>query len=298
MLNYTPTPIQEIHDDRLRAAGVSVFVKREDLNHATVSGNKWWKLKYNLVEAGRTGCTTLLTFGGAYSNHIYATAAAARELNYKSIGIIRGEEVLPRNTVLKFAEDQGMELHFVRRDEYRRKSSPEMLADLKARFGAFYLIPEGGSNAFALVGISEFGTLLGTDFDFLCCPIGTGATMAGLIQTFRGTKQILGFTVLKGDEWGEEIEKYNPGYSNWTVIKDYHGGGYAKMPPQFRLFTEEFSKKHFPVENVYSGKLFFGIFDLVCKGYFPMGSKILAVHTGGIHRPERSFERQLNMTLP
>ncbi|MEJ7643099.1 MAG: pyridoxal-phosphate dependent enzyme [Chryseolinea sp.] len=286
MLTYTTTPIQEIHDYRLRAAGVTLLVKREDLNHPTVSGNKWWKLKYNLVEVGRTGCTTLLTFGGAYSNHIYATAAAARELNYKSIGIIRGEEVVPRNTVLQFAKDHGMELHFVKRDEYRSKGSPEMLADLQDRFGAFYLIPEGGSNALALQGISEFGTLLGTDFDFLCCPIGTGATMAGLIQSFGGKKQILGFTVLKGDDWSSEIERYNPGYSNWTVIQDYHGGGYAKMPPALRLFTEEFTSQHFPIENVYSGKLFFGIFDLIYKGYFREGSKIMAIHTGGIHRPQ------------
>ena len=283
MLSYTHTPIQEIQDARLREAGVTLLVKREDLNHGTVSGNKWWKLKYNLAEAARTGCTTLLTFGGAYSNHIYATAAAAREMNFKSIGIIRGEDVSPRNPVLQFAQRQGMELHFISREEYRRKESAEMVAQLKDRFSNFFLIPEGGSNALGLQGISDFGALLGNDFDYLCCPVGTGATIAGLIRSFRGTKRMLGFTVLKGDDWTIEIEKYNPGFSNWRLVQDYHGGGYAKQTPQLREFIEEFSGVHFPIEKVYSGKLFFGIFDLASKGYFEQGSKVMAIHTGGIH---------------
>ena len=283
MLAYHDTPIQQVPDLRLREAGITLFVKREDLNHPTVSGNKWWKLKYNLAEARRVGSTTLLTFGGAYSNHIYATAAAARELNFKSIGIIRGEETLPHNSVLQFALDQGMILHYMSRDEYRRKDQEDVSSQLRDRFGNFYLIPEGGSNTLAAQGISEFGSLLGEHFDYLCCPVGTGATMAGLIRCFKGTKRILGFPVLKGDDWSGEIEKYNPGFSNWRLIHDYHGGGYAKQTPELRVFIEEFTRLHFPIENVYSGKLFYGIFDLVAKGYFEEGSNIMAIHTGGIH---------------
>jgi len=283
MLAYHETPIQQIPDLRLRDAGVTLLVKREDLNHPTVSGNKWWKLKYNLAEARRTGKTTILTFGGAFSNHIYATAAAARELDFKSIGIIRGEETLPYNAVLQFAQEQGMRLHYISRENYRRKNDDDMLSQFRDRFGEFHLVPEGGSNALAVAGVAEFGKILGDAFDYLCCPVGTGATLAGLIRCFKGTKRILGFTVLKGDGWTEEVEKFDPGYSNWRLMQDYHGGGYAKQTPGLQQFIEEFSSLYFPVENVYSGKLFYGIFDLVSKGYFDEGAKIMAIHTGGIH---------------
>jgi len=155
MLQYQETPIQEIHDAAVETAGLRLLIKREDLNHPFVSGNKWWKLKYNLMEAAEKNFRTLLTYGGAYSNHIFATAAAASELGFKSIGIIRGEEVLPLNPTLAFARSQGMELHYISREAYRVKH-----IDCLEKFDNFYFIPEGGSNGLAVKGICEFDTKL------------------------------------------------------------------------------------------------------------------------------------------
>ena len=156
MLKYFDTPIVEIRSKEAGSAGVRILVKREDLNHPIVSGNKWWKLKYNLEEARKGETRTLLTFGGAYSNHIYASAGAAKELNLKSIGVIRAEEVLPLNAILAFAKTCGMKLHFVSREDYRKKAEEHFIENLRVRFGDFYLIPEGGSNSLAVKGCAEF----------------------------------------------------------------------------------------------------------------------------------------------
>src|SRR6185369_7976257 len=180
MLKYFDTPILEIRSNVTECAGVRILIKREDLNHPIVSGNKWWKLRYNLEEAEKLGTRTLLTFGGAYSNHIYASAGASKELELRGIGVIRGEEVLPLNSTLGFAKDCRMKLHFVSREEYRKKSEENFIERLKEKFGNFYLIPEGGSNELAVKGCTEFvrEKLLSIEFDYMCLPVGTGGTMA------------------------------------------------------------------------------------------------------------------------
>ena len=198
-LNYRETPVVEINHPDLDRRGVQLLLKREDLNHKTVSGNKWWKLKYNLAEARRQNKRTLLTFGGAYSNHIYATAATAAALGFASIGIIRGEKTLPLNPTLEFATRQNMTLHYLSRDAYRQKSEPAILSALCDQFGDFYLIPEGGTNSFAVQGTAEFGVqLLETRFDYALLAVGTGGTLAGLIRGFQGQRQIIGVPVFKG----------------------------------------------------------------------------------------------------
>ena len=203
MLQYQETPIQEIHDMELEKAGLRLLIKREDLNHPLVSGNKWWKLKYNLMEAAQKNFKTLLTYGGAYSNHIFATAAAASELGFKSIGVIRGEEVLPLNPTLAFARSQGMELHYISREAYRAKSR-----DYVEKFDNFYFIPEGGSNPLAVRGVCEFASKLDVPYDYLCCAVGTGGTLSGLIEGVPAEKKIIGFPTLKGAEFLiEEIKK-------------------------------------------------------------------------------------------
>lgn len=285
MLTYTPTPIQEIHDPLFEKAGVRVLVKREDLNHPNVSGNKWWKLKYNLEEAIKQNHKTLLTFGGAYSNHIYATAAAAHELGLKSIGIIRGEETLPLNKTLAFAKSRGMQLHYISREDYRKKSELEFIENLHRQFGEFYLIPEGGTNTLAVRGVTEFAQTLGNDFDYLCCAVGTGGTMAGLINAFRGEKSIVGFPVLKGGEFLKvDIENLlSINYSNWRLMTDYHFGGYAKTNDALINFIQHIeSKNEFYLEQIYTGKMLFGIYDLIQKKYFPEKSTILFLHSGGL----------------
>lgn len=288
MLRYQETPIQEIQDERSAKADVRLLIKREDLNHPLVSGNKWWKLKYNLQEAARNHFKTLLTFGGAYSNHIFATAAAADELGFKSIGIIRGEETLPLNQTLLFAKEKGMELHYLSRNAYRTKT----ISDHYLRqFGDFYSIPEGGSNLLAVKGISEFIAKLNIHYDYICCPVGTGGTLSGLIEGVSENKKIIGFTVLKGGEFlTDEIKKLSEKsnhLSNWKIITDYHFGGYAKQTPQLIEFITSFKATHkVPLDFVYTAKMMSGIYDLITKGFFERGSTVLAIHTGGLQLAE------------
>lgn len=285
MLSYSPTPIQEIHDPAFNKAGVRVLIKREDRNHPFVSGNKWWKLKYNLDEALRLKHTTLLTFGGAYSNHIYATAAAAHELGLKSIGIIRGEEALPLNQTLSFASENGMRLQYVSRELYQKKDEQTLINRLYENFGDFYLIPEGGTNEFAVKGVTEFAQGLGNEFDYLCCAVGTGGTMAGLIQGVSNEKEVIGISVLKGGEFlNEEVNKFlQKRFNNWRMETDYHFGGYARKNNALSRFINEFeSTQSILLDHVYTGKLFCGVFDLIGKNYFKRGSTILVLHSGGL----------------
>jgi len=286
MLGYTPTPIQELHDPVFEKAGVRVLVKREDLNHPFVSGNKWWKLKYNLEEAKMLRKNTLLTFGGAYSNHTYATAAAAHALGLKSIGIIRGEETLPLNHTLTFAKSRGMELYYVSRADYRMKHEPEFIQKLQDQFGDFYLIPEGGTNALAVKGVAEFARQLDyeVDFDYVCLSVGTGGTLAGVIEGLSDSKKIIGFSSLRGGEFlEEEIRTYTDKNGNWEIIHDYHFGGYAKTTLALIQFIEQIEKQfNLPLDPVYTSKMLFGVFDLLKNGFFKKGSTILLVHTGGL----------------
>jgi 1-aminocyclopropane-1-carboxylate deaminase len=285
MLDYSPTPVQEINDSILEKARVRLLIKREDLNHPLVSGNKWWKLKYNLEEALKLGHRTLLTFGGAYSNHIFATAAAAHELGLKSIGVIRGEETLPLNDVLSFAISKGMQLHYVSREQYRKKTETAFIHNLRQTFGDFYLIPEGGTNELAVKGVTEFAQTLGNDFDFLCCAVGTGGTMAGIINGVVPAKKLIGIPVLKNGEFlKEEIENLlSHKHDNWLLNTDYHFGGYGKVTPSLISFAEDFKKKHaIDLDNIYTAKALAGIFDLVSKNFFSSGSTILFIHTGGV----------------
>jgi len=291
MLKYFDTPILEIQSKEAENAGIRILVKREDLNHPVVSGNKWWKLKHNLEEAKKSSNQTLLTFGGAYSNHIYASAGASKELNLKSIGIIRGEEVLPLNSTLAFAKDCGMKLHFVSREDYRKKSEDSFIEKLRQKFGDFYLIPEGGSNAHAVKGCAEFAKekLSSIDFDYLCLPVGTGGTMAGIIESLEGKKNVIGFSVLKNGDFLNEVvrkllfEYSEKNYPNWSVQTDYHFGGYAKQTQELSRFILKMQSEHsISLEPIYTGKMVAGVFDLINRKYFPKGSTILLLHTGGL----------------
>jgi 1-aminocyclopropane-1-carboxylate deaminase len=287
LINYSRTPIQELKSQLFERQGIRVLVKREDLNHPFVSGNKWWKLKYNLEDALRQGHETLLTFGGAYSNHIFATAAAGKELGLKTIGIIRGEEVLPLNHTLSFAESCGMKLHYISREAYRKKAELDFIKQLRDQFGNFYLIPEGGTNELAVKGCAEFAEQLNNeiDFDYLCLSIGTGGTMAGMIEGTNSSKYLIGFSSLKGGEFLVEEAKRmtSPEKTNWSVNSDYHFGGYGKTPSKLKNFITEINDIHqLPLDIVYTSKMFFGVLDLITKGYFKKGSTLLVLHTGGL----------------
>lgn len=265
--------------------GVELYLKREDEIHPFVSGNKYRKLKYNLIEAKDQGVKKLLTFGGAFSNHIAAVASAGNELGFETIGIIRGEELKDKidgNDTLSFAKQNGMLFKFVSRLDYRNKSSESFINGLKEEFGYFYLIPEGGTNHLAIKGCEEILTPSDKDFDYICCSVGTGGTISGLINCSKPGQQVFGFPALKGDFLQQDISKFVTN-ANWKLITDYHFGGYAKINAELISFINRFKKEQgIPLDPVYTGKMMFGVFDLINKCFFEKGTKILAIHTGGL----------------
>ena len=265
--------------------GVTLYLKREDEIHPFVSGNKYRKLKYNLIEAENKGAKTLLTFGGAFSNHIAAVASAGNKFGFKTIGIIRGEELKDKvndNATLSFAKQCGMRFKFVSREAYREKTSEVFIHNLKAELGDFYLIPEGGTNHLAIKGCEEILNKEDSGFDYICVSVGTGGTISGLINCLKPSQQVFGFPALKGDFLQQDISKFVT-HTNWELITNYHFGGYAKINTDLISFINEFKRTHgIPLDPIYTGKMMFGIFDLIDKGFFKKGSKILAIHTGGL----------------
>lgn len=273
---------------------ITLLLKREDLLYHPSApefcGNKWRKLKYNLYEAADLGHETLLTFGGAFSNHIAAVAAAGRLLGFRTIGLIRGEADAANNPTLAKAQDYGMELHFLTRTMYREKNDPAFRQKLTHQFGEVFILPEGGSNELALKGCEELADEIvlqsGTKLpDVVCCAAGTGGTMAGLIRGFGGKTHLMGFPALKGSFMTAAVQDFLPQADpgNWSINSDYHFGGYAKHSPQLIEFIRKFHQQHqILLDPVYTGKMLFGVFDLIEKGHFAAGSTVLAIHSGGI----------------
>ena len=265
--------------------GVALTLKREDLIHHIGSGNKYRKLKYNLQEAEMQNQRTLLTFGGAFSNHIAAVASAGKEYGFKTIGIIRGDELFSKvhsNPTLRFAQSCGMLLKFVTRDAFRRKDDDDFLENLKSEFGKFYHIPEGGTNRLAVKGCEEILNERDTQFDYICCCVGTGGTISGVINSALPHQQILGFPALKGNFLRKEITKFATS-NQWELTTDYHFGGYGKVTDELIDFINDFKEQHqIPLDPIYTGKMMFGIYDLMAKGYFESSAKILAIHSGGL----------------
>ncbi|WP_396210963.1 1-aminocyclopropane-1-carboxylate deaminase/D-cysteine desulfhydrase [Flavobacterium sp.] len=265
---------------------ITLAIKREDLLHTHISGNKYRKLKYNLIHAKEENKDTLLTFGGAYSNHIAALAYAGKLHNFKTIGVIRGDELVSKineNPTLKFAQECGMKFKFETREKYRVKEDSDYIMSLRNEFGDFYLVPEGGTNELAIKGCLEILTKDDLDFDFICCAIGTSGTISGIIKSAKTNQTILGFPSLKGTFFDKEIHKFAPNHSNWKISSDYHFGGYGKVTPELVDFLNKFySKYKIPLDPIYTGKMVFGVIDLIKKNYFPENSKILVIHTGGL----------------
>ncbi len=296
---------QSIAHSILDSAQVVLDVKREDQIHAFVSGNKFRKLKYNLTEAKALGYDTILTFGGAYSNHIAATAAAGKIVGLKTIGIIRGEELgkdfdktISENHTLRFAHEQDMDLHFVTRETYRNKTTLVFLDELRAKFGSFYLVPEGGTNDLAIKGCEEILTAQDLEYDVVCCAVGTGGTISGIINSSLPHQKIIGFPALKGDFLNKEIAKYTT-QKNWELILDYHFGGYGKINQELIEFINVFKEQQqIALDPVYTAKMLFGIFDRIQKGIFPKNTRILAVHTGGLQGIAGMNKKLMKKKLP
>lgn len=281
-MNFSESSNQKI---TIENTTISLSIKREDLLHPLISGNKYRKLKYNLVQAEKESKDTLLTFGGAFSNHILAVAAAGNEHGFKTIGIIRGEELqdkMDTNPTLQKAKDLGMVFEFVSRESYRNKDNPKFLELLKNKFGDFYLLPEGGTNDLAIKGCEEILSVNDEMFDYICCAVGTGGTISGIINCSKSSQQVLGFPALKGDFLREDIRKFVT-QCNWELITDYHFEGYGKVSEELIRFINAFYQNHkIPLDPIYTGKMVFGVMDLITKNYFPDDSKILMIHTGGL----------------
>lgn len=288
-------PLQKIKSDFITNKGVELFVYRLDLNHPHISGNKLYKLKYNLEEAKKQGKKTILTFGGAFSNHIAATAAAGKEYGFDTIGIIRGEEVSELNPTLTFAKECGMQLYFVSRALYQNKEELNKYIEQHFSSQNYYSIPEGGSNELGIKGCKEITEDIPIDFDYVCCACGTGSTITGIILSLNENQKAIGFQVLKGEKYIQaEVQKwlnhFDAENKNWEINEDFHFGGYAKLKPELLNFMLQFEKENaIPLDYIYTGKMMFGIMELIKAGKFKKGDKIIAIHTGGL-QGNKGFE--------
>ncbi len=288
------SPIEKIQEDLFDEHKLHVSVLREDKNHPLIQGNKLRKLTYNLLNSKKKGNKTLLTFGGAYSNHIAAVAAAGKEFGFHTIGIVRGEEKLPLNPTLSLCTQNGMELHYEDRTTYKLKNTQDYKEHLRNKFGSFYLIPEGGTNYYAINGCMEIIERY-DEYDYICCPIGTGGTVAGITISNQGKSKILGFSSLKGGEFlTQEIRSQIHSVVNdeeltdevlhsFELVTDFHFGGYAKITEDLLNFVRKFYSSHqIKWDLLYNGKMAYGVYEMIKQGFFPEHSRILLVHTGGI----------------
>lgn len=293
-----PSPLQKLDDELFVANGIEVFVKRDDLIHPEISGNKWRKLKYNLLEAQKQGIRQIVTFGGAYSNHIYATAAAGKYFGFETVGLIRGDE-LDKNSseTLRFASKCGMKLHFVSRTEYREMRSPPQPPPIGGAFENSTIIPEGGTTPLALAGVGEMveelNEQLGDSPDYIICPVGTAGTISGIIANTSPKTKVIGVCVLKNGQYllneinallevWKDGRGQKPANDNFEILWNQHHGGYAKKTPELIDFVSKFNAKHdFEIEPIYSGKMFFAFYKYYSTMIEP-DSKVVLIHTGGL----------------
>ena len=282
------SPLQKLDIPLFKDLGIDLFIKRDDLLHPEISGNKWRKLKYNLFELEKSDKSGFITFGGAYSNHLHAVAAAGKEFDFVTVGIVRGEKPAILSSTLKNCLDLGMKLVFVSREEYRLKEKSNPIAEIIGSHSELILLPEGGANHFALKGCAEIMDEITVPFDYLCLACGTGATMAGILSSNRKDFQTIGFPVLKGgdfiaDEIRQLLQIANNEQRTFELKTDYHFGGYAKNTLELLEFMREFeTQTSIQLEQVYTGKMMFGVFDLAKKSFFKRGDQIIVLHTGGL----------------
>lgn len=281
--------------------GCEVFIKREDLIHPHISGNKYRKLKYNIQEAKNQNLDTLLTFGGAFSNHIAATAAAGKEFGFKTIGVIRGDELIKKeneNPTLAFAKANKIHLHYVSRNQFKEKYNETFLKQLKQQFGQFYLLPEGGTNQLAVKGCEEILTDDDKKFDIICAPVGTGGTLAGIINSTQTHQKVIGFSALKGNFLETEVKRWTQ-KTNWSITDVYSFGGYAKINRELVEFINKFKEEtQIPLDPVYTAKMMYGILQMIEQEKIPKNSRILAIHTGGLQGITGMNQKLKSQNLP
>ena len=294
MVDLLASPLHRLDLPALTRAGVQLFLKRDDLIDPHFGGNKWRKLKYNLRKAREMNARALLTFGGAYSNHIHAVAAAGQKFGMQTIGVIRGEAASASNTTLTFAQACGMHLHFVDRAHYQKKTDSAWLLQLEDEFGPFYHLPEGGSNGLALPGcaeiVGELDLQLPSGYDVLAVPLGSGGTLAGLVSGMVGrASQVQGYAVLKGEaDLAQRVTQLLAGAgvgnaASWRIDSRYHFGGYARCDAELFGFLNEFRQTTgVQLDPIYNGKMLYGLLENIRRGEFARGTRIVALHTGGL----------------
>ena len=284
-LQFDNVTTQTIDASWLKAKNITLDVLRLDKIHPVISGNKWFKLKYYLEDFIQTGLNELGTFGGAYSNHIVATAFAALSINKKSIGVIRGEKPLQLSHTLLKAQEYGMRLHFVSRQDFNDKES------IKKQHPDIYWIDEGGYGNLGAIGAAEILSLATNfhQYTHIVCATGTGTMLAGICRAALPHQKIIGISVLKNNvSINNEVSKLTS--NTFTIMHDFHFGGYAKHPSSLIDFMKEiWQDHHLPTDIVYTSKTFYAIRQLVLNLFFPECSKILMIHSGGL---------QGNLSLP
>ncbi len=322
-------PLQALYNQSLTDKDLSLLVLRSDQIDPVISGNKWFKLKHNLLKAQQQGYQTLLSFGGPYSNHLHALAAAGKAHQFNTIGVIRGEEHLPLNPTLADIVAQGMKLYYINRISYRNKHTPEVINRLKTmiaeddpffdrhksakqRASNFFLLPEGGTNDLAVKGAAEIASFIPENTDYVCVPCGTGGTIAGIINGLntsgRHQTRVLGFAALKGGQFLEQTISHllferESGQTKlttrviWQLLHDYHFGGFGKINQSLALFIHDFEKKYpIALDPIYTAKMMYAIVSLIEEDFFPKGSKIVAVHTGGL-QGRRAMEQKIQTLI-
>ena len=282
---FTPSVLTKIDDPLLARYKIDLWMKRDDLLHPVISGNKWRKLKYILDHALSLGSDTLISMGGAYSNHLHVMAYVGKLLGLKTIGYIRGEQPDILNPTLLDIKGWGMELRFLTRAEYRVLRQYKYNRALPGIKLGQYWLPEGGAQLLALKGVSELLSEIRIPYNTICVPCGTGTTLAGMINEVPDEVSILGFAALKNAHFlnDEVAGLLSQSRNNWHINLEYHFGGFAKINADLCAFIEDFEvKTSIPLESVYTGKMMYALFDLIKKNYFAPGQCIIALHTGGL----------------
>ncbi len=282
---FKPSILTKIEDPRLVQYQIELWMKRDDLLHPIISGNKWRKLKYCLDHALSLGADTLVSMGGAYSNHLHALAYTGKALGLKTLGFIRGEQAETLTPTLWDLRHWGMVLKFVSRSDYRLLRQYKGCHDLPGLKAGQYWLPEGGAQALALKGVAELVNEIDVLYDIICVPCGTGATLAGIIDAVPDSKSVIGFAALKnaGFLQTDVASLLSRPSNNWQINQDYHFGGFARTNTELMTFITDFENKTgIPLEPVYTGKMMYALYDLITKHTFKPGQRIIAVHTGGL----------------
>ncbi|MDD4913996.1 MAG: pyridoxal-phosphate dependent enzyme [Methylococcales bacterium] len=285
---FAASPLVRLNDERLNRYRVELWLKRDELLHPVISGNKWRKLKYILDHALRRDADCIVSMGGAYSNHLHALAFAGKALQIKTIGYVRGEAPTRMNPTLQDLQDWNMELRFVSRQDYQQLRNYKQHDSLPGLTPGQYWLPEGGSTGLALQGVAETLAEIAIDFDVLAMACGTGATLAGFISAAPADSRILGIAALKNADFltadvRQLLDSQSIPGANWEIAQDYHFGGFAKTTPALLAFMQQFYTRHeIALEPVYTGKLLFGVYDLLKQGYFRPGQRIVIYHSGGL----------------